>query len=266
MAQTLRDRLWLWGHPAGSHNGQYGLTGTSTISPAAAADELMVPNLLMVTYGGKPEPPFDPEARTMAGLDRVVWSIVGDASSRRHDERTDVQEVIALAAGHRNICGAIMDDFFHPPDERGEIGRYGVAELAAFRRQLRAAARPLDLWVVLYTHQLELPVSDHLAQCDVISLWTWKAADLVQLETNFARLCDLAPDHRKVIGCYLWDYGAGRPIPLALWDHQCRLCRSWLAQGRIEGMIFLASCICDLPLETVAAAQRFAADASEILL
>ncbi len=32
---------------------------------------------------------------------------------------------------------------------------------------------------------------------------------------------------------------------------QCELGLSWLKEGKIEGMIFLASCICDLELEAV---------------
>ena len=32
----VRDRLWLWGHPAGSHNQQYGLVQQSHITPAVS--------------------------------------------------------------------------------------------------------------------------------------------------------------------------------------------------------------------------------------
>jgi hypothetical protein len=34
-------------------------------------------------------------------------------------------------------------------------------------------------------------------------------------------------------------------------ERQCRIGLDWLRQGRIEGIIFLASCICDLGLEAV---------------
>ena len=34
----------------------------------------------------------------------------------------------------------------------------------------------------------------------------------------------------------------------------------WLRQGRIEGMIFLASCICDLELEAVEWTRRWIAE------
>ncbi len=34
-------------------------------------------------------------------------------------------------------------------------------------------------------------------------------------------------------------------------EHQCSLGLRWLHEGAIEGIIFLASCICDLELEAV---------------
>jgi hypothetical protein len=49
----------------------------------------------------------------------------------------------------------------------------------------------------------------------------------------------------------MWDYGGKKPMPLnQLQDHYA-VCLDWLQQGRIHGMIFLASCICDLELEAV---------------
>jgi len=248
---ALRDSLWLWGHEAGSHNEHWGLPGPSRMTPAEAAFYLGIPNLVMVVYQGKPEPPFDQHARAFRPLRRVVWSIVGDSSSKRNDEKTDLDEVLRLAGEHANVSGAIMDDFFHEPDAAGAIGRYTPRDLAGFRQRLRAAARPLDLWVVLYAQQLHLPVRAHLAECDVVTFWTWRARDLPALPENFAQLEALAPSARKVLGCYLWDYGERKPMPLDLFQGQVRQGLVWLREGRIEGIIFLASCLCDLGLDTV---------------
>jgi hypothetical protein len=249
--RNVRDRMWLWGHEAGSHDRDWGTPRPSRITPVEAAGYLGIPNLIMVVYAGKPAPPFDQHALAMSPLRRVVWSIVGDASSKRNDESTDLDEVVRLAGRFPNVTGAIMDDFFHEPDARGSVARYSVADLAGFRGRLRRVARPLDLWVVVYTHQLHLPIGEHLRQCDVATLWTWKAQDLVRLEEDFRRFEGLTLGGRKVLGCYLWDYGVHKPMPLAAFQEQYRLGRAWLAEGRIEGMIFLASCICDLELETV---------------
>ena len=78
---TVRDRFWIWGHVAGSHDEHWNLPAPSRITPVEAAHYLGVPNLLMVNYGGKPEPPFDQEAVAQQSLKQVVWSIIGDSSS-----------------------------------------------------------------------------------------------------------------------------------------------------------------------------------------
>jgi serine/threonine protein kinase/Flp pilus assembly protein TadD len=61
----------------------------------------------------------------------------------------------------------------------------------------------------------------------------------------------LDKDCGRVLGCYLWDYGGKKPMPLDLMRHECEVGLRWLRQGRIEGVIFLASCLCDLDLEAV---------------
>lgn len=248
---TVRDHLWLWGHEAGCQNDIWGLPADSHITQIEAARYLGVPNLIQVAYRGKPEPPLAPHAEPLRPLSRVVWSIVGDSSSTRNDQRPDLDEVLDLAVGFPNISGAMMDDFFHPPDEQGRVARYSVEQIAGFRRRLHQVVRPLDLWVVLYSHQLDLPVQEHLAQTDVVTLWTWHAKDLAGLEENFARAEALAPAARKVLGCYMWDYGAKQPMPVEQMARQCEAGLGWLRQGRIDGMIFLASCICDLGLPAV---------------
>jgi len=80
------------------------------------------------------------------------------------------------------------------------------------------------------------------------------------MERDFTHLEKLAPETRKVLGCYMWDYGNKKPMPLNLMKHQCQVGLQWLAEGRIEGMIFLASCICDLDLEPVEWTRQWLTD------
>jgi hypothetical protein len=140
-----------------------------------------------------------------------------------------------------------MDDFFN----RDGSGRLSVEELKALRDQLVIAGRRRDLYVVLYSHQLELPVGPSLAYCDKITFWTWRSEDLEHLEENFRRLEELAPDHGKLLGCYMWDFGNRAPMPMERMKKQCDLGLRWLREGRIEGMVFLANTVADLDLESV---------------
>ncbi len=246
----VRDALWLWGHPAGSHNGIYGVPGESRITPVEAACYLGVPNLVMVNYGEHgPFPPLDRFALPMRSLDKVVWSIVGASGETNAGGR---EEVFRLAHRLPNMTGVIMDDFFREkPTTAGSAAVLSPDELRAIRAQLQLPDRALDLWVVLYDYMLANPVAGYLDLCDQVTFWTWRAENLPHLERNYERFEQLTPRQGRLVGCYLWDYGASRPMPLDLMKQQCEFSLGLLRQGRIEGVIFLASCICDLELETV---------------
>lgn len=253
---TVRDHLWTWGHVAGSYTGEFGLDQVSTIGPAQAAAYLGVPNLVMVSYHGKPEPPYEPCAQELSGLRQVVWSVVGGGGTSRGFEE-ELGATQRLAAQFPNITGAMMDDFFiGPPDPR--LAVYTPEEIAAMRDRLHASQpRPLDLWVVLYNHNMVLPIAPHLAACDVVAFWTWTGNELPQLEENFARAEALAPQARKVLGCYMYDFGNSQPLPVEAMQRQCEIGLRWLREGRIEGMILLGTCIADLGLETVEWTRRW---------
>ena len=134
-----------------------------------------------------------------------------------------------------------MDDFFH-----ADGARYPPETLSQLRNRLHGAAHPLDLWVVLYHNQLDQAIAPHLALCDVVTFWTMRGSQLPHLEHHFDRLLRVAPNKRRLLGCYMWNYGEKQPMSVALIRHQCELGLTWLRAGKIEGMIFLASCICDL--------------------
>ncbi len=249
----VRDKFWLWAHEAGSYTGEHGLPGVSRITPAEAASYLGIPNLIMVRYAGRPQPPFDQLADSFRPIKQVVWSIVG---ARGESSQRDLADVLDLAARFPNITGVIMDDFFGAADDGGRRVAMPLDTLHDVRSSLVAGGRRLDLWVVLYTEQLDEPVSQHLQLCGKVTLWTWQAEQLRDLERNFARLQLLAPTMGKLLGCYMWDFAAARPMPLDLMQHQCELGLRWLKDGAIEGMIFLASSICDLELEAVEWTRR----------
>ena len=263
------DRLWLWGHPAGSHNNQYGLVGESHITPAEAADYMGIRNVMMVHYGADPKPPFDKWSKPLAKFDRVVWSIEGGGGE-------DVDAALELANTLPNLQGLLMDDYFGrvphqaenvPTDTTenfAESGAFSLKALQQLRGRLNNIKKPLDLWVVLYTHEFEMAnLRSHLDLCDVVMMWTWVANNLVNLEKNFARLEELAANNRKILGLYMYDYGAGKPMPVDLMELQCETGLRWLKEGRIDGMIFLASCISDLGLDAVEWSKRWIAKVGE---
>jgi len=241
---TVRDRLWIWAHAPGAHNKEWNLPSPSRMTPAEGAFYLGVPNLLMIRYQGEPSMPFDPYAISFRPLKRVVWSLTGASAETSEEER---KHVLDLARRFPNIVGFVMDDFFQS-NGRGALAPEQLREL---RSQLTIDSVRRDLYVVVYQQQIELPIQSHLEYCDKITFWTWKSEELQSLERSFERLERVAPKQGKLLGCYLWDYGNRAPMPLDSMKKQCTLGREWMRQGRIEGMIFLASNVCDIELETV---------------
>ena len=137
-------------------------------------------------------------------------------------------------------------------------------QLRKVRDDLVVNGRRLDLAVTLYTRELDQPgIRSHLEYCDVVSLWTWEAKDLAQLEENFAKYKAMFPNKRTLLGCYMWNFGALKPMPVELMKKQCEFGLRMLRDGQIEGMIFLASNICDLNLETVEWTRRWIADVGD---
>jgi hypothetical protein len=273
----VRDQLWIWGHEAGSHTtAEWGVPDfgelrlrraqssrraePSRITPVEGAAYMGVPNVVMVRYGGKPEPPYHPYAVPFRALRSVVWSIVGAGGQT---DAADGAHVLELARQLPNMSGVMMDDFFHDtPGDKG-FGTLSLDELRALRRQLVLRDRRLDLWSVIYDRQLSLPLGEHLDLCDKVTLWFWRAAELAHLEETFAALEALAPRPGKLLGIYMFDYGEHRPMPLDLLEYECETGLRWLRERRIEGLIFLATCICDLDLDAVEWTRRWIAQAGD---
>jgi hypothetical protein len=245
---TVRDRMWMWGHEAGSHDTGYNIGQTSRMTPAEAAFYMDIPNMIMVRYRDKPEIPFDQHAIAFRPLKEVFWSVVG-AGGRSSQE--ELNHVLELSKRFPNITGIFLDDFFRTPGTEGNQGVMSVAEIQALRDRLVVDGKRLELGVTLYTHQLDMALGPYLDLCDWVSLWTWNAPDLKDIEANFAKCEQLSPNSKKMLGLYLWDYGLKQPMPLDLMKMQSETALRWLREGRIDGMIFLASCICDLELDTV---------------
>lgn len=238
----MKEKIWLWAHKEGMQNNRWGLPKESKISPYDACNYLGIENIIFVREFGKPEPEeYEKYAESFKELKKVVWSIVGAGCSY---EEGEIERIINLKKKYKNIVGAIMDDFFvkeKPPFTPEEI------------REIKYILNKngMELWTVLYQHQLHLPVERYLEEFDIITYWTWYGDKLINLENDFEKFLKKAGNKKKMLGCYMWDYGNEKKLPLNLMEKQCKTGENWIKEGIIEGMIFLASCICDLKLETV---------------
>lgn len=249
--ETLLSRTWLWCHNAGVYNNIEALHAKSDYTQVEALEYMGIRNAIMVVYGGKPEPPFAPLQEKVKRMDNVVWSIIGDSSSKRNQEKTDIDEVISLSKNYSNVTGGIMDDFFQV--------NANSSRLEQLSGQMHSAGLPL--WVVLYEHELpkaeQYNISELMPFCDVITFWTWNAHHLVNLKANMAKVKELAPGKRIVLGCYLWDFGSGEEISAENMALQLEQGKEWLLDGTIHDMILLGSPLFGMNLPAVEQAKNW---------
>ncbi len=268
--ELVRDRVWIWAHRAGAHN-EYWLrkmTRKSSIEPVDAADYMGIDNIIMVRYEGEPQPPFDRHFGPFRKKKKVIWSLSGIGGVTSEEERC---EVLKLAAGESNIVGFVLDDFFCggafdvPPDDNDVPIPASLTpqQLAGIHENMVIGGRRLDLSAVLYTRQISPRAVHHLRHVDWIQMWTWSAKKIDEMEENLTRLEKLNLGKKIIVGCYMFDYSILEPMPVELMKTQSELALKWLKAGRIEGIIFLGTPICDLGLEAVEWTREWLAEAGK---
>jgi hypothetical protein len=254
--QTVHDCLWLWSHVAGSYNGMFGLPGKSRMTPAEAAFYMGIPNVFMLHREGTPEPPLEQFALAFEPLRDVVWGIVGDSGTTNEKER---EMVLNLALHTPKISGVVMDDFFRKPKD-GQVSALTLDQVREMKQRLHPSGKRLDLWVVLYEHQLDQPLTEYLALCDYVQLWTWYGQNLTGLRTNFEKARKLSSGAKMALGIYWWDFGNQKPLTMDLMKSQCETALQLLKQGQVEALVFCGSWLCDRGLETVAWTRKWIQD------
>jgi len=224
---TVRDRLWIFAVHDGAvdeHLELGNVRGGSRMTPAEGAFWLDVPNLLLIRHREIPSTPalerwraktrFEQYAISFEPLDRVVWSVVGSGGKGGMSE---LPHVIPLAKKFPNFTGIYLDDFIvdakKQPDGR-MLGRPALSpeDMKRAREQLKAVGRPMEIWITLYTHEInssrktaypvfrgcEPPLAGFLDQFDVLTLWTWNSDELRELETNLVALEKVAPKNARI--------------------------------------------------------------------
>ena len=243
-----RDKFWIFG--VRPHQDDIWL-GKSTenrnyrwsrITPGEAALMLDVPNMLMINCDGIPVP-FSAEAygyaESFCTMRKVLWGATGSAGFRVGNEE---KFICALAEKYPNIAGAFMDDFFGKFRGRPDAAEAAEALLREIREGLSQACRPMELYVVWYTHESDVDPR-LLGYIDGLTLWTWHSGELPQLEERFEKIEKAFPRQKKLLGIYLYDFTQGQPVPADLMELQCGLGLRLMREGRLDGMIFEANSV-----------------------
>ena len=286
---TIRDHLWIFTVAAGGDNDyleRAGVRGGSRMTPAEGAFYLNVPNLLLIRENDRPRLPdgetwraqteFEQYATAFRPLSRVVWSVVGSGGQ---GGLAELPHVLRLAQKFPNISGIYLDDFIVDARRLADgrvAGRPAIqpAELKAARERLRWTGRPMDVWVTLYTHEINRrgtrparpfaaasrrwPAFSTSSTCSRSGLGTPPSWQF--LDDNLEALERIAPKKARIaLGLYIWDFHNGKPVPPDLMRHQCERGLAWLQEGRIQEMIFLANTVLDVGLPSAEFAREWIA-------
>lgn len=262
----LRDRLWMWGHETDTIQGHYKIPKGRPITQAEGIRYLGIPNDCVTRYKGQPAGNFDEYVKQFSDTRRIAWSIVDSAPEPYEQKKRDAFE---LAKRFPKLTTIFLDDFFIgnakiKPGMTEAPAHLTMKQLIDLHAEVKAQPRPLDLAIVFYTQQLGGDYGPHLRHCDIVGFWTWRATELVDLESNFEKFRKVAPDKRVLLGIYMWDFGNSRPITDEMMKHQCEVGLRLFKEKQIEGMIFHCTPLCGLELSSVEYAKKWIAEHADV--
>lgn len=237
--KVVRDLLWAWGNPEMVTPGEHTLSTFASASTARRAELLGVPNVVIAGLGiPNDDQKADALTREVAASPRVVWEITADGNGGPpfvYTQRT--AQVRKLVDKYPRIEGVLLDDMSTVGMDKGLKPEH----IRQIRQSLDGKYAALKIWGVLYTMSFDRPkIDEYIKELDVISLWTWHAKDVVNLEGNVAHCEQKYPGKPIMLGLYLYDYGGDRRISLDLLKRQCETALKLLHAGRIRGIVFLS--------------------------
>ena len=229
----LREHFWIWGHPTNSLYKHFGIEKESDMPPVDGTTYLGATNTFLVPM----DLPCDRhhESELAKNVPNVGWSI---NYAWQHPEH--VTEVCNLAKDFPNISRGIFDDFFSPGNPQNNYTNYTPEMIAAYREELHAAG--LKLWVVLYTENLrdcdpEI-IKRFLKEFDGVSLWFWNEKEVLEdYDKYIAQYLSLTEGKGRLVGCYLYDFGAEAPATGKAVVFQLERACDMIKNGTIDGVI-----------------------------
>ncbi|NLZ36524.1 MAG: hypothetical protein GX897_03490 [Clostridiales bacterium] len=241
----LRERFWLWGHPEGRYNNLYGNMRISRMTPMEGCLYLGICNTFMVPVG------VDVNRRqynkSFKTLRQVGWEVY-DAGVNPEI----IEPFIAEAADFPNIGCVVFDDF-----QRGDgYKKIPPENLWKIKARLKEnEVRPLDMWMVLYTHEFGLDKAKdedfrrYIEPFDGIIMWTWKESDVPLINDKFEIFKELTPNNRRMLGCYLYNFGEDRQATSGAVKWQLDRYREMIMTGEAEGVVLHTNTMADLDYE-----------------
>ena len=255
----IRDHVWIWGHPPGKLNEPCHLD--SQMTPMESALYLGARNVFYIPIGKKMN--MAQCNKAMDTLNHVGWAI-----EKAYKRPEVIDNLLAQAEMFPNINNGILDDFLNEENESNNHLNYPPELLREIRHKLHTGiSRPLELWQVLYTKQLERPeLLKYVDEFDLITLWFWNNSEIPFFEDRCRRFFELTPNSRRMVGIYLWSFGDDGEVDPADVRMQLDRCREFMKAGLLEGFILHSNAVADMDFAAVAEAKKWMAEHGDELL
>ncbi|MBR3804284.1 MAG: hypothetical protein IKJ14_02945 [Clostridia bacterium] len=254
----LRDRLWLWGHPEGRYNNEFGNHSASRMTPMECCAYLGFDRTFMVPVGVKVD--RRQYNKSFKPLKEVGWECY-DAGN----DPSVVDPLIKEAGDFKNITRVVFDDFHR----YGSFMKMPVENLWKVHEKLHNNdVRPLDMWMVLYTHEFgdklnKYPETNeqfkkYIEPFDGVIMWTWWEDTGVEvIPEKWEEFKAITPKQKRMFGCYLWNFGDEKPATGSKVEWQLNFYREQILKGEAEGIVLHTNTMADLDLESYDVAMKW---------
>jgi len=176
---------------------------------------------------------------------RIGWGITRDSFVPGTGPAAVLKQaavVSRLSLQFPNVIGALLDDFVGIVDHAG----YSWADCVSIRDTLKADNPDLRLYSTTYTHEVSAGRwEQYVPLVDGVFLWVWESENLFHLDEYVRQCRDLVGHKPVILGCYLRDYPADRPVPMDRLRHQWERIPGYLEQGLVDGYCILGAYLID---------------------
>ena len=251
---NLQDRLWMWGHDPGAYDGPKGVYNIPLSAPMSMAEGIKsmgIPNVCVIR-GGTPDEEYRAQFKDVK---RIAWNLSGGSNPSYYALK---EYVFGLRDIMPNLTGYYLDDFFHggapragkDSETKPAPASLSIDEMRKLHEEMVAYKRRLDLAVVLYNWQLYGRVKPVMKYVDVVSLWI-RGSDVPKIEESFERYHSLIPDKPTLLGLYMWNFYGKKELPKEWMAKQLDYAYRLYREGKIEGLIFHCTPLCNKGLAAV---------------
>lgn len=250
--KKLREHFWIWGHRTNCLYKNYGIERQSDMSPVNGVKYLGATNLILDVMDAPND--GNHELQLAKDIPNVGWSLLEVAEHPEH-----VTELIEYSKKYKNITRGVFDDFLCPANMKTIYTDYPPEMLAKYRGMLHEAG--LEMWMVLYTANIKdidiKILEEYIAEFDGVSLWFWNEQEVLESYDEYVKLFfDLTKGKKRMIGCYLYDFGSNKEATGKAVVYQLEKEREMLKNGTIEGVILHTNAVVAFePYEAVEAGK-----------